>query len=207
MYCFDVYCLIYETVLVGNPGVQSLMFQKGKGDVYGVGFDPTSGYHYVSNPDVYDKYMGLNQNIPNPTTYTAPKYTAPTTPQPTQPTTPYAPLSPTQPITQQPTLPKFQSVPDVTTTQLPPVPPTIPTGTFNAPTPVQPQNLGQTGALPTPPVSQVTNMQGLRLAENQLGITEQPFVAQRTSQIEDLINNLPTYTPTNRQEILRTREQ
>lgn len=192
-----------ETVLVGNPGVQSLQFQKGKGDVYGVGFDPTSGYHYVSNPDVYDRYMGINQNIPNPTTTQAPQYTAPQ--QPTQqPVGQYAPLSPQQPMPQPPVLPKFQSVPDITTTQLPPVPPTIPTGNFNAPPPVTPQNLGQTGPLPTPPVNQVTNMQGLRLAENQLGITEQPFTAQRTSQIENLINNLPTYDPKYRQDIINT---
>lgn len=196
-----------ETVIVGNPGVQSLQFQKGKGDIYGVGFDPASGYHYISNPDVYNKYMGLETNMPTRNPTIAPKYTAPPTP-PTQPVGTYAPLAPaqpiTQPITQTPTLPKFQSVPDVTTTQLPPVPPTIPTGTFNAPPTVTPPNLGQTGPLPTPPVNQVTNMQGLRLAENQLGITEQPFVAQRTKQIEDLINNLPSYTPANRQEILKT---
>jgi hypothetical protein len=189
-----------------NPGGGSLSFRKGKGDVYGVGFDPTSGYHYISNPDVYNRYLELDTNIPTQQPTQAPQYKPPTAPQATQPVGQYAPLSPTQPqTTQPPVLPNFQSVPNiVSATPTAQTTPNIPSGNFNAPTPVNPQNLGQTGPLPTPPVQQVTNMQGLRLAENQLGITEQPFTAQRTSQIENLINNLPSYTPANRQEILKT---
>ena len=213
-----------EIAMVSKPGGNSLSFRKAQGGIYGIGFDPNTGFHYVDNPDVYNSYMGINSvsTPPSPATgmptgSTPPSYTyvpSPATGMPVsagqtgqtgQTQLPPNAIYQTPTYAQSPpvSLPQFQSVPTVQYNNTGGVNPlnlqgkplTMPEGQLN------PQYIGPTGELPSGP-AQLSGIGALKLAENQLGITEQPFQAQRTAQIEQLINNLPTYAPQYRQQIL-----